>query len=1065
MKQKSITLNKVDRIEKIIHIGDIHIRQLDRHEEYVHIFNKLFDDIQKTKEKHPNTVVYIGGDIVHSKLDVSSEMFDMVLYLLKNIASITDVLILIGNHDLNVKNEERLDIITAISKHLNMDSIHILKYTGLYNASNITFSVMSVLDDPDNYIFYNENPDLFNNEKGVALFHGIVDGSANEYISLQNKKITAGMFNGFDFAMLGDVHKYQDLGSKNKLNTPIVYCSSLIQQNFGESPHNHGYVLWDVESNTYEFFEIPNEYSHFVVKIKDDDIKLPENITSKPYIKIEHQNSSKNNILELKKQLNEKVDVQQYKEVNLDREIISENKKNLNVEYGDVKSETQQQTLIKNYLYKVFPSKADNKTLQKLFDINHEVNNEVDYFEKNDIEWKPIYFEFSNMFSYGKNNYINFQNMNGLFGLFAPNRSGKSKFIDALSYCIFEKCSKTSEAIDVLNNKSDTFYCKLKFYINKTPFFIERKGNKQKRGTVSTTLDFYYIDENNNKISKNGQTKNETNKIIRSYLGTYENFEMTSLYSQKDARNFVYATQKDKKELFSDFLDINIFKYYYEISKNKLEVYKKEIQYHKQQDYTSQLKQNKDKIEDLNSSLKDLQPKYEETRKKKDSVIEENNKLYQQLKEIEETRNKETIQSDIKECNQKIERNKNKIKEINNQKESITINYQNINKKLEDYSESEEEIKENLNEFKKIEKKFRDATQKLKTAEQDYNYKVDKTKKLQQLEYDPNCSYCMNNIFVLDAIETKKILSKKKDELNKLKQEYEELEKLYEKYKKYEKIDQELNELKNKKQQIKNNALEIKNKEQKINNDTLKTENELNNLKIELEKFEKNKEIIEKNNQIKKEINKKESEYNEYKNILEDFESKISHIKTRISEYEGRNETINSNLEQFKELEEKYKFYELYNKIMHRDAIPLFLIKENLPIIEEVCNNILNKNFDINIKLELKENKIKSYIEYSDNNYWPLELISGMEEFVISIAVRIALIKISNIQKPNFFIIDEGFGTLDKESFSKMEDIFDIIKSGFDFVIVISHIEKMRDLVDKFIDMKIENNYSYIKSE
>ena len=48
---------------KIIHIGDIHWRGLSRHEEYKKVFSRLFRQAKKLKPD----VIYVGGDIVHSK--------------------------------------------------------------------------------------------------------------------------------------------------------------------------------------------------------------------------------------------------------------------------------------------------------------------------------------------------------------------------------------------------------------------------------------------------------------------------------------------------------------------------------------------------------------------------------------------------------------------------------------------------------------------------------------------------------------------------------------------------------------------------------------------------------------------------------------------------------------------------------------------------------------------------------------------------------------------------------------------------------------------------------------
>ena len=55
--------------------------------------------------------------------------------------------------------------------------------------------------------------------------------------------------------------------------------------------------------------------------------------------------------------------------------------------------------------------------------------------------------------------------------------------------------------------------------------------------------------------------------------------------------------------------------------------------------------------------------------------------------------------------------------------------------------------------------------------------------KLLKLEYDSDCSYCMNNIFVKDAIEVKSKLEDKRKELTISKAELDEAEKKLLKYK------------------------------------------------------------------------------------------------------------------------------------------------------------------------------------------------------------------------------------------------------------------------------------------
>jgi hypothetical protein len=55
---------------------------------------------------------------------------------------------------------------------------------------------------------------------------------------------------------------------------PIVYPSSLIQQNYGEKIGKHGFLTWDVANLTYEEHDIKTNYGFYQFKIESiDDIE------------------------------------------------------------------------------------------------------------------------------------------------------------------------------------------------------------------------------------------------------------------------------------------------------------------------------------------------------------------------------------------------------------------------------------------------------------------------------------------------------------------------------------------------------------------------------------------------------------------------------------------------------------------------------------------------------------------------------------------------------------------------------------------------------------------------
>ena len=131
-------------------------------------------------------------------------------------------------------------------------------------------------------------------------------------------------------------------------------------------------------------------------------------------------------------------------------------------------------------------------------------------------------------------------------------------------------------------------------------------------------------------------------------------------------------------------------------------------------------------------------------------------------------------------------------------------------------------------------------------------------------------------------------------------------------------------------------------------------------------------------------------------------------------------------------------------------------------MIEGEVNNILAQIVEFGMQLEIDGKNINAYLVYGDQR-WSLEMCSGMERFISGLAIRVALINVCNLPRPNFLVIDEGFGTLDSENLQSLFMLFTYLKTQFDFVIVISHIDSMRDVVDNLIEIKKVEGFSHVK--
>jgi len=103
--------SNIKTVDYIFHIADVHIRNWKRHKEYKIVFDQLFERIEALP---PNSIVTVGGDIVHAKTDMSPELIHMVNYLFKGLSDRVPTIVICGNHDTNLNNNNRLDAITPI---------------------------------------------------------------------------------------------------------------------------------------------------------------------------------------------------------------------------------------------------------------------------------------------------------------------------------------------------------------------------------------------------------------------------------------------------------------------------------------------------------------------------------------------------------------------------------------------------------------------------------------------------------------------------------------------------------------------------------------------------------------------------------------------------------------------------------------------------------------------------------------------------------------------------------------------------------------------------------------
>ena len=1058
-----IVLKNTDqKVDNVVHIADIHIRLTKRHEEYTSIFEKFYSSLDKLN-KVTKPVLVIAGDIFHNKSDLSPECVKIGSDFLKNCADRVPTILTAGNHDATLANKSRLDCLTPIVEALNHTNLYYLKNTDVYRYENILFNNFSVFDEPEKYVKYDQIPTKYKNETDhhIALFHGPVNNAVTDVgYTVSSRSITNGLFDGHHIAMLGDIHKHQILqeydGGENK--PIIVYAGSMIQQNHGEELKGHGFLLWDLKRKLFKHYELSNDYGFYTVEInKGKLVTNLHDLPKKARIRTLCYESIPSQVKEVMNTLKEKCDIIESTFIRKDDQSMDLTLKSGQVfDIHNIFNVDYQNKLIEDNLVS---KHTDKNLIEKVKSLNKSLNNEIpkDKAPKN-IRWKPKTFEFDNMFSYGESNYIDFTKLRGTIGLFAPNASGKSSIMDALAFCVFDKFSKGFKASHVLNTQKMSFKCKFNFEVNGVDYFIEREGKADKKGTVKVDVKFYKI-ENGTEVPLNGEARRSTNDIIRDYVGTYDDFILTVLSIQNSkAGSFIDLGQTERKDLLCQFMGLTIFDQLYTIANDRfketntlLKNISKDQLIETLQDVSGSIDSNNKLIEQYNIDIKTIDQNREESN---NQLLELSNNVVKttsfdfDITELE--KDKANLTEKISKFEVDINEKKLKFSNVENDLSSLTSSLKSCDNIESDY--------EQYKLVKEEESKKSSEIEKLKVIVKN---KIDKLKKLEDHKYDPNCTYCVNNVFVKDAIKTKEEIELDKNKGKTLVEEYNNIKAKIDSYGDIEVRYKNCQSLNNDKIRLEKSKEVLSTAILRDENFKIKLQNDLKETTQKIDTFYKNKDIIENNIKLISQID-------EVKNLVKNYESQIKTLNNKLfntSGEKGRLELQYKNttdqLNKVKELEDSYEAYKLYTNIISRDGIPYEIITKTLPEIEKEVNNILHQLVEFSVSMQTDGKNISTNIVYDDRQ-WPLEMASGMEKFVSGLAIRVALINISNLPRPNIICIDEGFGCADSDHLGQMGSLFNYLKHQFDFIWIISHLDQMRDMVDNQIEIKKENGFSKV---
>jgi DNA repair exonuclease SbcCD ATPase subunit/predicted MPP superfamily phosphohydrolase len=1002
-------------IKHIYHISDIHIHLYKRHNEYKEVFTLLFNELKSCKEKlklaedknkNLPIITVITGDILHCKSDLSPECVDLTYQFIKELASIMPVIIIPGNHDINMNNKERMDSLTPIIADLpDIYPIYYLSNTGIWIFNNLVIAHSSIYDykiikrsDLDTILAANEHKFTKTAEKNlrfINLFHGRINGVelfngitlTGEIDKTTNKTITMSAFDGYDLSLFGDVHRHHFLTDTQ------AYAGSLIQQNYGETNRNHGMIKWDLMKCKGEFIELENKYGYYTFNVNEGIIndlsilslnidefikneKLPENLRLRLYYykteKSELQDfinklKDKRNILELTYQ----EDASSHKTLlNNDLSNTINNDKKLNI--YDIE---YQNTLLRDILIND-EGLDDDEAINAILQINKEYNKLLDINNINQSigqKFKLLSLSFNNLFSYSNNNFIDFTNMKGIVGIIAPNHTGKSSILDILLFMLYDKFSRKGSIKDMINNRMNDFTAKLEVLMNGFIYTIVKSGELTTKGSLTKSeCQFskkHMISGRIERLEKDNAKK--TKEYIKELFGDYEDAINTTFSIQTDATGFIDSENTKRRAeleriLRMDFLNV--------IYKKALGQYKdnKAIFEHLQKTMSS------DTIITIQDKITAYQDKLIIECKKQGKIIDQCKKLQTQINElnkeydtnVEKRMNEFMNNLDSEEVNDEVINKKFQEieKEINNTETLITENKSKLTKYLKKCDIN------NINELDNLRNKIKTEKLKLNKKSNDYYIKIEKINGELILDNDNRSIDELNNI--LKEYNTIEELEKDINECNKKIKKYS--DKLIEKEHELQRLmlptelehyitdyDKQLNEFNSMLLDYKSN-----NSVENIDNiiEKIKEFGFIEGLYKHSNNSEANKLITEKIQDYKKRINTNKDKINELTDKLKYIQDinnliniKINNktLETELEVLEIQNNTINIELE---EVDKKFEYInkvEKYDLLINKYSIEIkeLKVKQNSinSVIAELDNLIKRVENNKHIQLQIKE--------------------------------------------------------------------------------------------------------------
>jgi len=198
------------------------------------------------------------------------------------------------------------------------------------------------------------------------------------------------------------------------------------------------------------------------------------------------------------------------------------------------------------------------------------------------------------------------------------------------------------------------------------------------------------------------------------------------------------------------------------------------------------------------------------------------------------------------------------------------------------------------------------------------------------------------------------------------------------------------------------------------------------------------------------------------------------YLRNQVERKDTLGEEMRSESARLNALQEEQSIYSELSIAFGRQGVQAMLIETVVPRLEDETNALLGRMTDnrMNVKLETQRERASGQGEPREtleilvsDELGPrsYEMYSGGEAFRVNLALRIALSRVlaqrMGAPLPTLFI-DEGFGTQDAVGRERILDVISAIGDDFEKVLVITHLEDLKEAFPVRIEVQKDENGS-----